>query len=443
MFERVKEGLQAAIRKLIEKDVVDEAAIKEFVRDIQRELLQADVNVKIVFDLSKSIESKLLTERTKSGVSLKERAITLLYDEMVKIMGNEAKIEPPQDKLYVILLVGIQGSGKTTFAAKLAKYFPKKGYKVGLICADIYRPGAYEQLKTLGDSVSTEVFWEKINDAVKIANDGKGYFVSKGKNLIIVDTAGRHKEERSLLDEMRRMEESISPDLTLLVIDGTIGQQAYNQALAFAKTTKVGGLVVTKLDGTAKGGGALTAAAATGSKILFVSNGERVDDIEEFSPTRFAGRILGMGDIKGLIEKVKLAEAEIDQATAKRMASGKMNIYDFEVQLEQMGKLGPLQKIVEMLPGLPRVEEEQLGKVERNMKKWKAIMKSMTKGEKLDPNIIGASRIRRIARGAGVTEKDVKEMLNAFEQMKKIMKSAKKLRFNKDILKQLQGAGTS
>ncbi|MDG6933761.1 MAG: signal recognition particle protein [Nitrososphaerota archaeon] len=437
MFDKIREGLQSAIKRLLDRDVVDEAAIKEFVRDIQREMIQADVNVKIVYQLSKDVENRLLAEKAKPGISIKEQAITVLYDEMSKIMGGQAQVIPPKNKMYTVLLVGIQGSGKTTFAAKLARYFTKKGYKVGLVCADVFRPGAYEQLKTMADRVPVEVFGNKGKDAVKVAREGKEYFKAKGLDIVIVDTAGRHKEEKSLLDEMKQIENGVSPDLALLVIDGTIGQQAFSQADAFAKATKVGGIVVTKLDGTAKGGGALAAAAATGAKIMFVSTGERIDDLEEFSPTRFAGRILGMGDIQGLIERVKSLETEVDSETTRRITSGKMTLDDFATQLEQMGKLGPLQKIMEMMPGLPKIEDASLKQMENNLVKWKAIMKSMTAEERKDVSLLGSSRIRRIAYGSGVTEKEVKELLNRFEQMKKMMKSAKKMRFNRDLLRQM------
>jgi signal recognition particle subunit SRP54 len=437
LFDKIREGLQSAIKRLLDRDVVDEAAIKEFVRDIQREMIQADVNVKIVYQLSKDVENRLLAEKAKPGISIKEQAITVLYDEMSKIMGGQAQVIPPKNKMYTVLLVGIQGSGKTTFAAKLARYFTKKGYKVGLVCADVFRPGAYEQLKTMADRVPVEVFGNKGKDAVKVAREGKEYFKAKGLDIVIVDTAGRHKEEKSLLDEMKQIENGVSPDLALLVIDGTIGQQAFSQADAFAKATKVGGIVVTKLDGTAKGGGALAAAAATGAKIMFVSTGERIDDLEEFSPTRFAGRILGMGDIQGLIERVKSLETEVDSETTRRITSGKMTLDDFATQLEQMGKLGPLQKIMEMMPGLPKIEDASLKQMENNLVKWKAIMKSMTAEERKDVSLLGSSRIRRIAYGSGVTEKEVKELLNRFEQMKKMMKSAKKMRFNRDLLRQM------
>jgi signal recognition particle subunit SRP54 len=437
LFDKIRDGLQSAIKKLLDKEVVDEAAIKEFIRDIQREMIQADVNVKIVYQLSKAVETQLLAERTKPGISIKERAITILYDEMSKIMGGQAQINPPKDGLYTILLAGIQGSGKTTFAAKLARFLTKKGYKVGLVCADVFRPGAYEQLKTLAERIPVEVYGNKGSDPVEVSKQGKNYFKERGCNVVIIDTAGRHKEEKSLLEEMKKIESGISPDLTLLVIDGTIGQQAYSQADAFARATNIGGIVVTKLDGTAKGGGALAAAAATGAKILFVSTGERIDDLEEFSPTRFAGRILGMGDIQGLIERVKSLESEGNTEATKRITSGKMTLDDFAIQLEQMSKLGPLQKIMEMIPGLPKIEDSSLKQMENNLTKWKAIMKSMTAEERKDVSILGSSRIRRIARGSGVSEKDVKELLNRFEQMRKMMKSAKKMRFGKDLLKQM------
>jgi signal recognition particle subunit SRP54 len=441
MFERIKEGLQSAVKRLFEADVVDEAAIKEFIKDIQRVLIQADVNVRVVFELSRRVEERLLAEKTKPGISLKEQALVVLYEELAKVMGIETKLNPPSSEVYTILLVGIQGSGKTTVAGKLARYFTRRGYKVGLVCADTFRAGAYEQLKTLGERTQTEVFWQQGSGPEQISVHGKQYFASKGQRLIIVDTAGRHKEEKSLLDEMKRIEDALRPDVTLLVVDGTIGQQAYAQASAFNAATKVGGIIVTKLDGTAKGGGALAAAAATGAKILFVSTGERVDDLEEFSPSRFAGRMLGMGDLQGLVEKVKTAGTEVDEQAMRRMASGKMTFDDFYSQMEQLGKLGPLRKVMEMLPGVPKLEDNAAEEMEKKFVKWKAIIRSMTSNERRDPGLMNASRIRRIARGSGVSEKDVKDMIMAFEQGKKLMKGAKKMRFNRQMLKQLQGSG--
>ncbi len=441
MFEKIREGLQSAIKRLFDADVVDEATIKEFVKDIQRALIQADVNVKVVFDLSKRVEERLLAEKTKPGVSLKEQALSILYDELTKIMGTETKLNPPSTEPFTILLVGIQGSGKTTAAGKLARYFTRRGFRVGLVCADTFRAGAYDQLKTLGERTQTEVFWEEKREPEAIAVDGKKHFIEEGQRLIVVDTAGRHKEEKSLLEEMKRIENSLRPNIALLVIDGTIGQQAYAQAAAFNSTTKVGGIIVTKLDGTAKGGGALAAAAATGAKIVFVSAGERVDDLEEFSPSRFAGRMLGMGDLHGLLEKVKMAGTEVDEATAKRITSGKMTLEDFYAQMEQLNKLGPLQKIMEMMPGLPKLEDGAAEEMELKFKKWKAIIRGMTPLERKDPDLINSSRIKRISRGSGVSEKDVKDMMTAFEQGKKLMKNAKSMRMNKQLLKQLKGSG--
>jgi len=441
MFEKIRESLQSAIKRLFDADVVDEATIKEFVKDIQRALIQADVSVKVVFDLSKRVEERLLAEKTKPGVSLKEQALSILYDELTKIMGTETKLNPSSTEPYTILLVGIQGSGKTTAAGKLARYFTRRGFRVGLVCADTFRAGAYDQLKTLGERTQTEVFWEENREPEAIAIDGKKHFIEEGQRLIVVDTAGRHKEEKSLLEEMKRIENRLKPNIALLVIDGTIGQQAYAQAAAFNSTTKVGGIIVTKLDGTAKGGGALAAAAATGAKIVFVSAGERVDDLEEFSPSRFAGRMLGMGDLHGLLEKVKMAGTEVDEATAKRITSGKMTLEDFYAQMEQLNKLGPLQKIMEMMPGLPKLEDGAAEEMELKFKKWKAIIRGMTPRERKDPGLINSSRIKRISRGSGVSEKDVKDMMTAFEQGKKLMKNAKSMRMNKQLLKQLKGSG--
>ena len=436
MFEELKEGLRRAVSRLFERESLDEKALKEFIRELQRTLIKADVNVKLVFELTRRIEERIKEESKIPGVSLKESAIKILYEELVNILGEENKIKPDPKKSFTILLVGIQGSGKTTTAAKLAKYFQRRGYSTGLVCADTFRPGAFEQLKTLGDRIGVEVFGGNKTSSIEIAKEGVEYFKSKGTNVIVVDTAGRHKEEKGLLEEMRELEKEIIPDITLLVIDGTIGQQCYAQAEAFHKATKIGGIVVTKLDGTARGGGALAAAAATGARIYFISTGEKIDDLEEFSPARFVGRLLGFGDIKGLLDRIRRAEISVSKDVAKRVMRGKMTLEDFLVQMEEMGKLGPLEKILEMIPGIPGVPRDEFEKMERQMKKWRAIILSMTPEERRNYKILNASRIRRIAYGSGTQERDVKDLLQAFERAKSFMKSAKKMRL-KQFMKML------
>ncbi|MEM0384864.1 MAG: signal recognition particle receptor subunit alpha [Nitrososphaeria archaeon] len=426
MLDQLREGLRNAIRKLIYSDVIDEKTVKEFLRDIQRTLLQADVNVKIVLDITSKIEKEALKSDIPAGLSKRDYIINLLYNELVKVLGEGEEINFSRNECNTILLVGIQGSGKTTFAAKLGKYFSREGYKVGVICADTFRPGAYEQLKTLCERAKIEFFGKpNETDSIKIALEGKEYFQKRGMNIIIVDTAGRHKEEKELINEMKKISEHLNPKLVLLVIDGTIGQQSYVQAKAFHEATQIGGIVITKLDGAAKGGGAIAAAASTQAKILFISTGEGLDDIEKFNPQRFVGRLLGLGDVKAILERVRQAEIEADEVKARRIMSGKMTIDDLYDQLLQLKKFGSIRKILELIPGMPEIDTINLDEIEDKIEKWRFIIQSMTKEERRDPEIINSSRIKRIARGAGVEEKEVKEMLKQYNNMKLMMKKTK------------------
>jgi len=286
-LEGLGSALHEALRKIFRAPVVDEAAIKELVRGIQRALLQADVNVQLVLNISRQIEDRALKEKVPPGISRREHVIKILYEELTKFLGDKPvplKVEPGKRK--VIMLVGIQGSGKTTAAAKLARYFQKRGLKPALICADTYRPGAFDQLQQLANKINVPVYGNpKAKDPVKLALEGLNKF--SDKDVVIVDTAGRHKEERELIKEMKMLEEKIKPDEVMLVIDGTIGQQALVQAKAFNEATSIGSILVTKLDGSARGGGALSAVAATGAPIKFISAGEKIEDIEPFIPSRF------------------------------------------------------------------------------------------------------------------------------------------------------------
>ncbi|MEM1994284.1 MAG: signal recognition particle receptor subunit alpha [Nitrososphaerales archaeon] len=426
MLEKLKEGLQAAIKKLIGATTVDEAAVKEFIRDLQRTLLQADVNVKQVLEITTKIEKRALQESPPPGLPRKDHIVKILYEELSSTLGGEAKLEIPMNKTYTIILLGIQGSGKTTVAAKLARHLQKKGYKVGVVCADTYRPGALTQLRMLGKQIGVEVYGEEDStDAAAIAERGLKFF--EGKDVVIVDTAGRHKEEKGLLEEMKEISSKITPDLTLLVVDGTIGQACYSQSKAFHEAVPVGGIIITKLDGAAKGGGALAAAAATGAKIFFIGTGERVDDLEPFSPTRFVGRLLGLGDIKALLERAKELEIEADEKKMQRFMSGKMTIDDLLYQLEQMKKMGSIRRILELIPGFSQTQipEAELEGLDEKLEKWRSIILSMTKEERTNPEIMNASRIRRVARGSGSAEKDVKDLLTRYKQTKDIMKASK------------------
>jgi signal recognition particle subunit SRP54 len=277
------------------------------------------------------------------------------------------------------------------------------------------------------EKTNVEVYGEEENkDSPDIVKNGLKYFDGKNFDVVLIDTAGRHKEEKDLLDEMTRISKTADPDLALLVIDGTIGQQCYNQAEAFHKTVPVGGIIITKLDSSAKGGGALAAAAATGAKIMYIGTGERIDDLEKFLPTRFVGRLLGMGDIQALLDMAKRLETEGNEERLKRITHGKMNMEDFYFQIEEATKAGGLRSILENMPGFSgMVKEDQLEQQQERMERWRFVIQSMTKEEKADPDIINASRVKRIARGSGWPEHEVKELLKAYKNSKTMMKASK------------------
>ena len=426
-LDNLGSSLTNAIKKLFKAGVVDEVTVKELVRDIQRALLQSDVNVQLVLQISKNIEERALKEKVPPGVSRREHVIKVVYEELTKFVGDKPvplKVEPGKKK--IIMLVGIQGSGKTTHAAKLARYFQKRGLKVGLICADTYRPGAYAQLQQLAARTNTLFYGDlKQKDPVKVVREGLKQFGEK--DLIIVDTAGRHKEEKDLIKEMKDLEKNIKPDEVIMVIDGTIGQQALAQAKTFHETTPIGAIIVTKLDGSSRGGGALSAVAATGAPIKFIGTGEKIEDIEPFIPSRFVGRLLGMGDLETLLEKVKDAEIQVPQKKAKEIMSGNFTLTDMYEQFQAVKKMGPFGKVLKMIPGMSssNVPEEMLNTAEGRLEKWGVIIQSMTPKEKENPKLLNSSRAKRIARGSGTTEKDVKELLKQYIMMRKMLKMFK------------------
>lgn len=434
-LEKLGKALSDALRKLARSSSVDEALIKEIVRDIQRALLQADVNVKLVLQLTKNIERRALEEKPPAGVTTKEYLIKVVYEELTKFLGTEARPLEIKEKPTVLLTVGIQGSGKTTTVAKLARYLQKRGYRVGLVCADTWRPGAYYQLKQLVEPFGIEVFGNpNEKDAVKLAREGVEHFKKRDVDVIIVDSAGRHKEEKGLIEEMREISSTINPHEVILVIDGTIGQQAYNQAMAFKEATPIGSIIVTKLDGSAKGGGALSAVAATGAPIKFIGVGERIDDLEPFDPKRFVSRLLGMGDIEGLLQKLEelQKEQEIREEDFEKFLKGRFTLKDMYAQLEAMQKMGPLKQILQMIPGMGySLPDDALRVGEEKLKKFRVIMDSMTEEELENPQILNYSRIKRIARGSGTSTAEVKELINQYNQMKKMFKSMNKRKLAK------------
>jgi signal recognition particle subunit SRP54 len=432
VLDRLGSSLNDALKKIFRAPVMDEKTVKELVRDIQRALLQGDVNVKLVLEVSKRIEERALKEKVPPGVSRREHVVKVVYEELTRFLGEKPaslKIEPGKRK--VLMLVGIQGSGKTTASGKLAKYFQKRGLKAALVCTDTYRPGAYDQLKQLAGRINIPVYGEpKEKKSEKIALRGLKQF--KDYALVIVDTAGRHKEEKGLIAEMKRLEKAIKPDEAILVIDGTIGQQAAVQARALHEATPIGSILVSKLDGSARGGGALSAVAAIGAPIKFISAGEKLGDIEPFVPSRFVGRLLGMGDLQSLVDKVRDAEVKVPEKKARAFLSGKFTLTDMYEQFESMKKMGPLKGLLKMIPGMSyNIPDEQMNMAEDALKKWRVIIQSMTPKEREKPKILSSSRIRRVARGSGTTEKEVKELIKQYNNMRKMMKSfrRKKLPF--------------
>jgi signal recognition particle subunit SRP54 len=426
-LDRLGFSLYGALKKVFRSSVVDEATVKELVRDLQRALLQADVNVKLVLGISKRIEERALKEKVPPGISRREHLIKVVYQELTRFVGDKPaliKMEPGKRK--ILMLVGIQGSGKTTQAAKLARYFLKKGLKPALICADTYRPGAYAQLHQLGTRINVPVYGDpKAKDPVKVVKEGLNQFSEK--EVVIVDTAGRHKEEQELIKEMKILEKKIQPDEVMMVIDGTIGQQALIQARTFHDATPIGSILVTKLDGSARGGGALSAVAATGAPIKFIGTGEKAEDIEPFIPSRFVGRLLGMGDLETLLEKVREAEIRVPEKKAKAILSGKFTLTDMYEQFEAVKGMGPFRKIFKMLPGMSYdIPEDILNTAEDRLGKWRVIIQSMKPAEKENPKILNSSRIRRVARGSGTSERDVKDLIKQYAMMRKMLKMFKR-----------------
>jgi len=423
VLESLGSSLYNALKKFIRASTVDEEAVRELVRDFQRALLKADVNVGLVLELSKRIEDRALREELPPGISRREHTIRVVYEELTRILGEKpAKLEIKPGGRNVIMMVGIQGSGKTTSVAKLARYLQKRGYKVAVVCADTFRPGAYAQLRQLLEGTGIPVYGEERGDAVSVAVRGCEKF--RDYEVVIVDTAGRHREEEGLLREMAEMAEAIKPTEIMLVVDATIGQQAASQAEAFHKATGIGSIFLAKLDGSARGGGALSAVAATGAPIKFIGTGEKLEDIEPFDPPRFVGRLLGMGDIEALVRRVREAEVKVSEKDVKAFLTGKFTLQDMYEQMLALRKMGPLRKILGMIPGFAyNIPVEELDVAEEKLRRWGAIIQSMTPEERENPKILNASRVRRIARGSGTSEAEVKELVKQYFAAKKLIKA--------------------
>jgi len=440
----VLEGLGKSLRNVLGRitgaNSVNEQLIEDVVKDLQRALLQADVNVQMVLALTKKIKERALDEKPPAGKGPKEHVVNIIYEELVELLdnGEGLRMEP-----QTIMMVGLYGQGKTTSCGKLALVFSKKGFRVGMIAADVHRPAAYDQLKQLGEKVGVDVYGEPgAKDAPGVVKRGLEHF--KDKKVIIIDTSGRHALEADLIQELKDVAAAAKPKERLLVLDSQVGQQAGPQADAFHKAVGVTGVILTKMDGTAKGGGALSAVAKTDARIVFIGVGEHIRDFEPFDAKKFISRLLGMGDISSLIDIAK-EEFEGDedvQDASRHMMSGKFTLRDMYTQMEAVNKMGPLKKVMNLIPGMTKMEDKiNYEESQAKLRKFRVIMDSMTDEEMDDPHLIKGTRINRIAYGAGVDPHDVRELIKQHAQSKKLMKNFmgdRKMR--KKMMKQI-GAG--
>lgn len=430
VFGRVRDIVSSFLKS---SESYEEAA-NNFIKELQKEMIRADVSVRLVFEISSRIRERALKEEPPAGILRKEWFIKIVYDELSRLLGGDAVTDPfPKSFPWIVLLVGVQGSGKTTTAGKLALFYKKRGYKAGLATTDTYRPAAYDQLKQLADSIGVPFYGEKQGDPIEIAKKAIKTLTSDHlSDIVIVDTAGRHGygKEEDLLREMRNIAEAIKPSEVVLVVDASIGQKAHDLAKKFHEWTPIGSIIITKLDGTARGGGALSAVAATGARIKFVGDGEKLEDFELFNPRKFVARVLGLGDIESLLEKFKAVEEsdEIRKRLEKAITLGRMTIRDIYHQLKSIKKLGPLRKVLELIPGVSMLKlgDEVLKGSEKKIDSWISIIESMTYKELDNPGIIDRSRVRRIAVGSGRPVNEVRELLDYYELVNKMLRDLKR-----------------
>jgi len=427
VLDNLGSSLRGTLSKLQGKSRLDEDDVSEVVKEIQRSLLQADVDVSLVMDLSESIETRALEEEPPGGTSARDHVLKIVYEELVDLIGEstELPLEP-----QTILLAGLQGSGKTTSAAKMAWWFSKKGLRPAVIQTDTFRPGAYDQAEQMADRAEVEFYGDPDgDDPVEIAREGLE--ATADADVHLVDTAGRHALEDDLIDEIEEIEAAVDPDRSLLVLDAAIGQGAKEQARQFDDSIGIDGVVITKLDGTAKGGGALTAVNETDSSIAFLGTGETVQDIERFEPNGFISRLLGMGDLKQLSERVERAMAETgeeeDDWDPQDIMQGSFTLKDMQKQMEAMNNMGPLDQVMDMIPGMggglmDQLPDDAMDVTQDRMRTFDVAMDSMTEEELENPRTIGQERVERIARGSGVDPDSIRELLEQHKMMERTIK---------------------
>ena len=441
VLEKLGQSLKESLKKIARSLFVDETLITEVVKDIQRALLHADVNVQMVFDLSKKIKERALTEKTKPGITQREHLIKIIYEELVTFLGEEkAGITLGKKKPFTVMLIGLFGSGKTTSVGKLARYYANRGHKVATLGLDVHRPAAMDQLEQVSQQAKVPCFIERVEkDPLRIY---KKFSADLAKfDLVLIDTSGRDALSADLITEIETLTAAIQPDEKLLVISADLGQAAQKQAEQFHKSCHITGILATKMDGTAKAGGALTACAVTKAPIKFIGVGEKLADLEEFNPKGFVSRLLGMGDLEALLEKAKVAMGDGEaQDLGKKFLKGDFNFLDLYEQIHALRKMGPLNKLMDLIPGMGNmnIPKEMLDVQDEKLTKWKYIMQSCTKKELEDPSIITRDRIERISQGSGIPATEIRELLRMYKQSKKVMKLMKGVEEGTDMKKMLQ-----
>jgi len=439
-FDNLSDKLAGVFKKLRSKGKISESDVKEAMREVRLALLEADVNYKVAKDFTNTVSEKCIGANVMESLTAPQMVVKIVKEELAALMGSEQTRLKTSSKIpTVIMMCGLQGSGKTTHSAKLAKFLRKQGHRPLLVACDIYRPAAIEQLKVVGSAVETPVFEMGTEKPEKIAVEAIKYARDYGHDFVILDTAGRLHIDDELMNELKRVTQAVEVNDILLVVDSMVGQDAVNIAKAFNDILEIDGIILTKLDGDTRGGAALSVRAVTGKPIIFTGVGEKLDDLDEFHPDRMASRILGMGDVLSLIERV---ETEIDEKkaeeAAKKLQENKFDMNDLLEQFQQIKKMGSLKSVLSMLPGM----EKQLRDVDiddRQMLRVEAIIKSMTKKEKAKPDIINASRKRRIASGSGVSVEEVNRLLRQFEQMRKMFKDLNKKGKHRKFPKNMMG----
>jgi len=427
VFDLLSQKLQTVLGGLRARGALDEESVVKAMREIRLALLEADVNLAVVKSLTAAVKERALGQEVLKSLTPGQQVVKIVHEELTRIMGGgDSRLAFAGRPPTVILLVGLQGSGKTTAAAKLALMLRREGKSPALVAADLERPAAVAQLEQLGRQIQVPVLSSERDDAVTAARLGVEQARSQGRDVVIVDSAGRHQLDEALMEELTRIRDAIKPHDVLLVLDAMTGQQAVEVALAFQERVAFDGILLTKLDGDARGGAALSVRAVTGRPIKLVSVGEKLDQLEVFHPERMASRILGMGDVLTLIERAEAAAAEEDRkAMEERLLAGQLTFDDFLASYRMMRRMGPLKGILSMIPGLSR-ELQGIDVDERELARMEAIILSMTPTERRLPHIIDGSRRRRIAQGSGTTVQQVNQLLAARKQMEKMVRQISK-----------------